>query len=129
MVFGVGGGGCNAVNNMVDSRLEGVEFVVANTDAQSLTQNGAERKIQIGAEKTEGLGAGSHPEVGYEAAEEAMDELADAIQDNHMIFVTAGMGGGTGTGAAPVVARLAKEMGILTVGVVTKPSSLKEAAA
>lgn len=121
VVFGVGGGGCNAVNNMIDSNLEGVDFVVSNTDAQSLSQNRAERCIQMGVKRTQGLGAGSQPEVGYEAAEEVIGDISDAIHGAHMVFVTAGMGGGTGTGAAPVVARLAKEMGALTVGVVTKP--------
>ena len=121
VVFGVGGGGCNAVNNMIHSDLEGVDFVVANTDAQSLAQNDAERCIQMGAKRTQGLGAGSHPEIGFEAAEEVIGDISDAIHGAHMVFVTAGMGGGTGTGAAPVVARLAKEMGALTVGVVTKP--------
>ncbi len=121
VVFGVGGGGCNAVNNMIHSNLEGVDFVVANTDAQSLAQNDAERSIQMGAKRTQGLGAGSHPEIGFEAAEEVIGDISDAIHGAHMVFVTAGMGGGTGTGAAPVVARLAKEMGALTVGVVTKP--------
>ena len=121
VVFGVGGGGCNAVNNMIHSDLEGVDFVVSNTDAQSLAQNDAERCIQMGAKRTQGLGAGSHPEIGFEAAEEVIGDISDAIHGAHMVFVTAGMGGGTGTGAAPVVARLAKEMGALTVGVVTKP--------
>ena len=121
VVFGVGGGGCNAVNNMIRSGLEGVDFVVANTDAQALSQSEAERCIQMGANRTQGLGAGSHPEVGFEAAEEVIGDISDAIHGAHMVFITAGMGGGTGTGAAPVVARLAKEMGALTVGVVTKP--------
>ena len=120
-VFGVGGGGGNAVNNMINAGLRGVEFVVANTDAQALTQSKAERLIQLGAAVTEGLGAGSQPEVGRAAAEECIDELVDHLSSTHMCFVTAGMGGGTGTGAAPVVARAAREKGILTVGVVTKP--------
>jgi cell division protein FtsZ len=120
-VFGTGGAGGNAVNNMITSGLQGVDFVVANTDAQALTMSKAERIIQMGVAVTEGLGAGSQPEVGRAAAEEAIDEIRDHIQGAHMIFVTAGMGGGTGTGAAPVVARCAKEAGILTVGVVTKP--------
>jgi cell division protein FtsZ len=120
-VFGVGGAGGNAVNNMITAGLQGVDFVVANTDAQALTTSKAERIIQMGVQVTEGLGAGSQPEVGRAAAEEAVDEIRDHLQGAHMVFVTAGMGGGTGTGAAPVVARLAKEMGILTVGVVTKP--------
>jgi cell division protein FtsZ len=120
-VFGTGGAGGNAVNNMITSGLEGVEFVVANTDAQALTMSKAERIIQMGVQVTEGLGAGSQPEVGRAAAEEVIDEIRDHLSNAHMIFVTAGMGGGTGTGAAPVVARCAKELGILTVGVVTKP--------
>lgn len=120
-VFGVGGGGGNAVNNMITAGLRGVEFVVANTDAQALTMSKAERLIQLGAHVTEGLGAGSQPEVGRAAAEECIDEIMDHLSNTHMCFVTAGMGGGTGTGAAPVVARAAREKGILTVGVVTKP--------
>jgi cell division protein FtsZ len=120
-VFGVGGAGGNAVNNMIESGLMGVEFVVANTDAQALTSSKAERIIQMGLQVTEGLGAGSQPEVGRAAAEEVMDEIRDQLSGSHMVFITAGMGGGTGTGAAPVVARAAREMGILTVGVVTKP--------
>jgi len=120
-VFGVGGGGGNAVNNMISAGLRGVEFVVANTDAQALTMSKAERIIQLGAHVTEGLGAGSQPEVGRAAAEECIDEIMDHLSSTHMCFVTAGMGGGTGTGAAPVVARAAREKGILTVGVVTKP--------
>jgi cell division protein FtsZ len=120
-VFGVGGGGGNAVNNMITAGLKGVEFVVANTDAQALTTSKAERLIQLGANVTEGLGAGALPEVGRAAAEECIDEILDHLSHTHMCFVTAGMGGGTGTGAAPVVARAAREKGILTVGVVTKP--------
>src|SRR5438045_8487194 len=120
-VFGTGGAGGNAVNNMITSGLQGVEFVVANTDAQALTSSKAERIIQMGVQVTEGLGAGSQPEVGRAAAEEVIDEIRDHLQGAHMVFVTAGMGGGTGTGAAPVVAQCAKELGILTVGVVTKP--------
>ncbi len=120
-VFGVGGAGGNAVNNMISSNLEGVEFVVANTDAQALAQSKAERRIQIGAALTEGLGAGSKPEIGAAAAEEAMAEIEDHLSGVHMAFITGGMGGGTGTGAAPVIARAARDMGILTVGVVTKP--------
>ena len=120
-VFGVGGGGGNAVNNMITAGLQGVDFVVANTDAQALTMSKAERIIQMGAQVTEGLGAGSQPEVGRAAAEEVMDEIRDHLNGAHMVFVTAGMGGGTGTGAAPVVAKVARELGILTVGVVTKP--------
>jgi cell division protein FtsZ len=120
-VFGVGGAGGNAVNNMIVAGLQGVDFVVANTDAQALTMSKAERIIQMGVQVTEGLGAGSQPEVGRAAAEEVIDEIRDHLNGAHMVFVTAGMGGGTGTGAAPVVARIAKELGILTVGVVTKP--------
>ncbi|MBV8108636.1 MAG: cell division protein FtsZ, partial [Hyphomicrobiales bacterium] len=120
-VFGTGGAGGNAVNNMIASGLQGVDFVVANTDAQALTMSKAERIIQMGVAVTEGLGAGSQPEVGRAAAEEAIEEIRDHLQGAHMVFVTAGMGGGTGTGAAPVVARCAKEAGILTVGVITKP--------
>ncbi|ODT83867.1 MAG: cell division protein FtsZ [Pelagibacterium sp. SCN 64-44] len=120
-VFGVGGGGGNAVNNMIESGLEGVDFVVANTDAQALALSKAQRIIQLGVGVTEGLGAGSHPEVGRAAAEESWDEINDHLSGSHMVFITCGMGGGTGTGAAPVVARAAREQGILTVGVVTKP--------
>ncbi len=120
-VFGVGGGGGNAVNNMINAGLKGVDFVVANTDAQALTMSRCERIVQLGVAVTEGLGAGSQPEVGRAAAEECIDEILDHLQGTHMCFVTAGMGGGTGTGAAPVVARAARERGILTVGVVTKP--------
>lgn len=120
-VFGVGGAGGNAVNNMIEAGLVGVEFVVANTDAQALTLSKAERIIQMGVQVTEGLGAGSQPEVGRAAAEEVIDEIRDHLSGAHMAFITAGMGGGTGTGSAPVVARAAREAGILTVGVVTKP--------
>jgi cell division protein FtsZ len=118
-VFGVGGGGGNAVNNMITAGLKGIDFVVANTDAQALTMSKADRLIQLGAHVTEGLGAGSQPEVGRAAAEECIDEIVDHLAGTHMCFVTAGMGGGTG--AAPVVAQAAREKGILTVGVVTKP--------
>ncbi|WP_455478188.1 cell division protein FtsZ [Bartonella sp. B10] len=120
-VFGVGGGGGNAVNNMINAGLQGVDFVVANTDAQALAMSKAERLIQLGEKVTAGLGAGALPEVGRAAADECRDEIIDHLADSHMIFITAGMGGGTGTGAAPVVARAAREKGILTVGVVTKP--------
>src|SRR6202140_1343931 len=120
-VLGVGGAGGNAVNNMIAAGLEGVDFVVANTDAQALTMSKAERIIQMGVQVTEGLGAGSQPEVGRAAAEEVIDEIRDHLAGAHMVFVTAGMGGGTGTGASPVVAKAARELGILTVGVVTKP--------
>jgi cell division protein FtsZ len=121
VVFGIGGAGGNAVNNMVTAGLEGVDFVVANTDAQSLSASQADRRIQMGSKLTEGLGAGSNPEIGRQAAEESMAEIVDMLQGSHMAFVTAGMGGGTGTGAAPVIARAARELGVLTVGVVTKP--------
>ena len=120
-VFGVGGAGGNAVNNMIASGLVGVDFVCANTDAQALALAKADRIIQLGVSVTEGLGAGSHPEVGRAAAEESFDEINDHLSGSHMVFITAGMGGGTGTGAAPVIARAAREQGILTVGVVTKP--------
>jgi cell division protein FtsZ len=120
-VFGVGGAGGNAVNNMITAGLVGCDFVVANTDAQALTMSKSERIIQMGVQVTEGLGAGSQPEVGRAAAEEVIDEIRDHLTGAHMVFVTAGMGGGTGTGASPVVARVARELGILTVGVVTKP--------
>ncbi len=120
-VFGVGGAGGNAVNNMIQSHLDGVEFVVANTDSQALSLSSCERRIQMGVSITEGLGAGSRPEIGRAAAEETLPEIMDHLSGSHMVFITAGMGGGTGTGAAPVIARAAKEQGILTVGVVTKP--------
>jgi len=121
IVFGVGGAGGNAVNNMIASGLQGVEFIVANTDAQALTMSRAKRIIQMGAQVTLGLGAGSRPEVGRAAAEEAINAIRDHLTGAHMVFVTAGMGGGTGTGAAPVIAETARELGILTIGVVTKP--------
>jgi cell division protein FtsZ len=120
-VFGVGGAGGNAVNNMINAGLQGVDFVVANTDAQALTTSKAERIVQMGVQVTEGLGAGAHPDVGRAAAEEVIDEIRDHLAGVHMVFVTAGMGGGTGTGAAPVIAKAARDAGILTVGVVTKP--------
>ncbi len=120
-VIGVGGGGTNAVNNMIAAGLDGVEFVVANTDAQSLLNSKAERRVQLGPHLTQGLGAGAKPEIGRAAAEEATEEVARHIDGSHMVFITAGMGGGTGTGAAPVIARMARERGVLTVGVVTKP--------
>lgn len=120
-VVGVGGGGTNAVNNMIAMGLDGVEFLVANTDAQSLVHSKAERRVQLGPHLTQGLGAGAKPEIGRAAAEEAAEELARHIEGMHMVFITAGMGGGTGTGAAPVIARMARERGILTVGVVTRP--------
>lgn len=121
LVLGVGGAGGNAVNNMINAELQGVDFVVANTDAQALKNSAAERKIQLGAELTEGLGAGSKPQIGSRAAEEALEEIAQHLENVHMCFITAGMGGGTGTGAAPVIAQAARDQGILTVGVVTKP--------
>lgn len=120
-VIGVGGGGGNAVNNMIAKNLEGVDFVVANTDAQALAHSSASRKIQLGLEITQGLGSGARPEIGKIAAEEAKEEIARELEGVNMVFITAGMGGGTGSGAAPVVAHIAKEKGILTVGVVTKP--------
>jgi len=120
-VVGVGGAGGNAVNNMISAELEGVEFVVANTDAQALTFSHTERRIQLGTSLTQGLGAGSKPEIGRAAAEETIEEINDQIKGSHMVFIAAGMGGGTGTGAAPVIARAARDLGVLTVGVVTKP--------
>ena len=120
-VVGVGGGGTNAVDNMIQLNLQGVDFVVANTDAQQLMHSRSDRRIQLGPHLTQGLGAGAKPEIGRAAAEEAGDELARHLDGAHMVFITAGMGGGTGTGAAPVIARMARERGILTVGVVTKP--------
>lgn len=122
-VIGVGGAGGNAVNNMIRAKLEGVEFIVANTDAQSLEQSlvAADRRIQLGLHITQGLGAGSKPDVGRAAAEESIEEVLGHLRGSNMVFITGGMGGGTGTGAAPVIARAARESGILTVGVVTKP--------
>ena len=121
IVFGVGGAGGNAVNNMIEAGLQGVDFIVANTDAQALAMSKAARVIQMGTQVTGGLGAGSQPEVGRAAAEETIDAIRDHLTGAHMVFVTAGMGGGTGTGAAPVIAKTARELGILTIGVVTKP--------
>src|SRR6202048_2803605 len=120
-VFGVGGAGGNAVNNMITAGLQGVDFVVGNTDAQALTMTKAQRIVQMGTQVTQGLGAGSQPDVGAAAAQEVIDEIRDHLSGANMVFVTAGMGGGTGTGAAPVIAKTARDMGILTVGVVTKP--------
>ncbi|MEM9319225.1 MAG: cell division protein FtsZ [Pseudomonadota bacterium] len=120
-VFGVGGAGGNAVNNMIDQQLEGCEFVVANTDAQALAQSRAPARLQMGARVTEGLGAGARPAVGASAAEESIEDIIDHLAGAHMCFITAGMGGGTGTGAAPIIAQAARELGVLTVGVVTKP--------
>ncbi|MGO4568317.1 cell division protein FtsZ [Rhizobium sp. 2YAF20] len=120
-VIGVGGGGGNAINNMIAEKLQGAEFIAANTDAQALAMSKAPRLIQLGSHVTEGLGAGSLPEIGRAAAEESIDEIMDHLRGTHMCFVTAGMGGGTGTGAAPIIAQAARKAGILTVGVVTKP--------
>lgn len=121
VVIGVGGAGGNAVNNMIGAGLDGVEFIVANTDAQALALSRADRKVQLGGGITQGLGAGMRPEIGEQSAEESLDEILEHIDGAHMLFVAAGMGGGTGTGAAPVIARAARERGILTVGIVTKP--------
>jgi cell division protein FtsZ len=126
-VFGVGGAGGNAVNNMIEKRLEGVEFVVANTDAQALAAARASRRIQLGVNVTQGLGAGAKPDIGSAAAVESIEDIVDNLSGSHMCFITAGMGGGTGTGAAPIIARTAREMGILTVGVVTKPFNFEGA--
>lgn len=120
-VIGVGGGGSNAVNRMIDSGLQGVDFLVANTETQALDNSKADIKIQLGEKLTKGLGAGANPQVGEEAAQESREEITKALSGSDMVFVTAGMGGGTGTGAAPIVAECAREMGTLTVGVVTKP--------
>src|SRR6056297_2490920 len=120
-VFGVGGAGGNAVNNMIEKQLDGVDFVVANTDAQALSQSNAEHRVQLGIKVTEGLGAGARATVGAAAAEESIEQIVDHLAGAHMCFITAGMGGGTGTGAAPIIAQAARELGVLTVGVVTKP--------
>ena len=120
-VIGVGGGGGNAVNRMVSDGLQGVEFIAMNTDQQALAKNHAATKVQLGSKLTKGRGAGADPEIGQRAAEESKDEIANALKGSQMVFITAGMGGGTGTGAAPVVAEIAREQGVLTVGVVTKP--------
>jgi len=120
-VIGVGGGGSNAVNRMIESSLKGVDFIAVNTDSQALHYSKAEHRVQIGSKLTRGLGAGANPEIGSKAAEESRDELVNYLKGSDMVFVTAGMGGGTGTGAAPIVAQIAKEVGALTVGVVTKP--------
>ena len=125
IVVGVGGGGCNAVNRMIDVNPDNVNFIAVNTDRQALEGCKAENKLQIGEKLTKGLGAGGNPEVGQKSAEESMEEIARNIQGAEMLFVTCGMGGGTGTGAAPVIAKVAKDMGILTVGVVTKPFSFE----
>ena len=120
-VIGVGGGGCNAVNRMIESGVKGVEFIVANTDLQVLNVSKAENKLQIGQDITNGLGAGANPEVGREAAMESKADISEALKGADMVFVTCGMGGGTGTGAAPVIAEIAQNLGALTVGIVTKP--------
>ncbi|HEX8512624.1 MAG TPA: cell division protein FtsZ, partial [Allosphingosinicella sp.] len=120
-VIGVGGAGGNAVANMIANDVQGVDFIVANTDAQALNASPADQRIQLGLRITQGLGAGSRPEIGKAAAEEAIDEIEKALEGAHMCFIAAGMGGGTGTGAAPIIAKCARERGILTVGVVTKP--------
>src|ERR1700726_4881005 len=120
-VIGVGGGGTNAVNRMVDAGLTGVEFIAVNTDAQALLMSDADIKIHIGSKVTRGLGAGADPEVGFAAAQESKDELKEALKGADMVFITAGEGGGTGTGGAPIVAELGQEIGALTVGVVTRP--------
>jgi cell division protein FtsZ len=124
-VIGVGGAGGNAVNNMIDSKLQGVRFIAANTDAQALDRSKAEVKIQIGETLTEGLGAGANPQVGRDAAMENLDQIKALVEDSHMVFITAGFGGGTGTGAAPVIAQLCKDLGVLTVAVVSKPFSFE----
>ena len=124
-VVGIGGGGCNAVNRMIDSGLKGVDFIVANTDLQVLNDSLAPTKLQLGGDLTDGLGAGAKPEVGREAALESKDEIEEALKGADMVFVTCGMGGGTGTGASPVVAEIAQELGALTVGIVTKPFSFE----
>lgn len=120
-VFGVGGAGGNAINNMIQSGLSGVEFVAANTDAQALSKSLSDSKMQLGVQVTKGLGAGSHPDIGKSSADETKHEIMERLEGTNMLFITAGMGGGTGTGAAPVIARVARELGILTVAVVTKP--------
>ncbi|MBX6394825.1 MAG: cell division protein FtsZ [Alicyclobacillaceae bacterium] len=124
-VIGVGGGGCNAVNRMIESGIKGVEFIAVNTDAQALQLSKAENRLQIGEKLTRGLGAGANPEIGKKAADESREQIMNCLRGADMVFVTAGMGGGTGTGAAPVIAEIAKELGALTVGVVTKPFSFE----
>ena len=124
-VIGVGGGGCNAVNRMIEAGLKGAEFIAINTDKQALNRCNAETKLQIGEKLTRGLGAGGNPEIGQKSAEETIDEITNLLEGADMTFITAGMGGGTGTGAAPIIAKISKEMGILTVGVVTKPFSFE----
>ena len=125
-VVGVGGGGTNAVNRMVDAGLRGVEFIAANTDAQALLMTDADVKIQLGGKITRGLGAGANPDVGREAAVESKEEIKEALRGADMVFVTAGEGGGTGTGAAPVIAEIARELGALTVGIVTRPFGFED---
>ena len=125
-VIGVGGAGNNAVNRMIEAEIKGVDFIAVNTDKQALQISKAKTKIQIGEKITRGLGAGANPDIGAQAAEETKSEVAEALRGADMVFVTAGMGGGTGTGAAPVVAAAAKEMGILTIGVVTKPFTFED---
>lgn len=128
-VIGCGGGGSNAVNRMIAADLKGIHFIALNTDAQALQMSEAHQKIQIGEKLTKGLGAGSDPTIGQRSAEESREEIAKALQGSDMVFITAGMGGGTGTGAAPIVAEIAKDLNALTVGVVTKPFSFEGAAA
>ena len=125
IVIGVGGGGCNAVNRMIDDGVQGVDFLAINTDKQALDSCRAENKLQIGGKLTKGLGAGGNPETGQRSAEENIEDISDKIEGAEMVFVTAGMGGGTGTGATPIIAKTAKEKGILTVAVVTKPFSFE----
>ncbi|MRR52465.1 MAG: cell division protein FtsZ, partial [Rhodocyclaceae bacterium] len=120
-VVGVGGGGCNAVNRMISEGVQGIEFIAVNTDAQALVQSKAQTKVRIGDKTTGGLGAGGNPEIGKKSAEESSEELYEILKGSDMVFVTAGMGGGTGTGAAAVVAQIAREIGALTIGVVTRP--------
>ena len=124
-VVGIGGGGCNAVNRMIDSGLKGVDFIVANTDLQVLNDSLAPTKLQLGSELTDGLGAGANPAIGKEAALESKEEIEEALKGADMVFVTCGMGGGTGTGASPIVAEIAQDLGALTVGIVTKPFSFE----
>ncbi|MHB1481153.1 MAG: cell division protein FtsZ, partial [Bellilinea sp.] len=124
-VIGVGGGGCNAVNRMIEEGLNGIEFITVNTDAQALLLSKAPTRVRIGDKSTRGLGAGGNPEVGRKAAEESAEELYEVLKGSDMVFVTSGLGGGTGTGAAPIVAQIAKEVGALTIGVVTRPFSFE----
>ena len=124
-VMGVGGGGCNAINSMIDSKISSAEFIAVNTDSQALLLSKANKQIQIGVERTKGLGAGSDPNVGEESAEESKELIAKELEGTDLLFIAAGMGGGTGTGAASVIARIARDMGVLTVAVVTKPFSFE----